>query len=122
MALVIRPTIVGDFEAFKAEAPPYRVKAWTAELDGEIIGIGGLAFPPRLPPIAFTEIGDAARKHPVALHKTGKRFMAEVKAMGIPKIVATTDASNETARRWLERLGFVEAGEADGKRVHTWAS
>jgi RimJ/RimL family protein N-acetyltransferase len=120
MSVTVRPATAADFEAFCADRPPFRVLAWTAEHDGRIIGIGGLTFPPGSVPFVFTEFGDEARALPVALHKTGLRFMQAAKAMGMKRVRATTEADFEAGARWLERLGFVEVAMTDNQKVFEW--
>lgn len=123
MSVTIRPATADDYEKQCGTVPPARVRAWAAEVDGKLIGIGGICLPPGLPPVAFVDISEEARNYPVALHKTGLRFMEQVKRWGIPRVVATTDAGNETQDRWIRRLGFTSDGtETDGKKVHTWSA
>lgn len=123
MSVTIRPATADDYLQQCGETPPARVRAWAAEVDGKLIGVGGVCLPPGLPPVAFVDIAEEARRYPVALHKTGLRFMAQVRHWGITRVVATTEVGNETQERWLQRLGFTSDGaEADGKKVHTWSA
>jgi RimJ/RimL family protein N-acetyltransferase len=43
--------------------------------------------------------------------------MTMIRALGLQEVVATADADNATALRWLRRLGFVESDrqEIEGK-------
>jgi len=104
----IRPTIRADCEAFYGKALPYRIKAYTGLIDGEVVAIGGIGFPPEGPAIGFADLKDIARQWPYAveLHRFARRVIAEAKAAGVPRIVAKADTSIEAAARWLERLGF----------------
>ena len=104
----IRPTTKADCEAFYGKALPYRIKAYTGVIDGEVVAIGGLGFPPDGPAIGFADLKDIARQWPYAveLHRFARRVIAEAKAAGVPRIVAKADTSIEAAARWLERLGF----------------
>jgi len=104
----IRPTTRADCEAFYGKALPYRIKAYSGLIDGEVVAIGGLGFPPEGPAIGFADLKDIARQWPYAveLHRFARRVIAEAKAAGVPRIVAKADTSIEAAARWLERLGF----------------
>ena len=104
----IRPTTRADCEAFYGKALPYRIKAYTGLIDGEVVAIGGLGFPPEGPAIGFADLKDIARQWPYAveLHRFARRVIAEAKAAGVPRIVAKADTSIEAAARWLRRLGF----------------
>ena len=101
--------------------PQYRCRAYVVKKDGRKIGIGGLAFPPNLPPFLWSEISDELRAMPVTLHKTGLRYIAEATRLGVKVMYATTDEGFEAGNRWLTHLGFEETGEAkDGKKVYIW--
>lgn len=122
MSVTVRPATGADFEAFDRPLPPFRVRAWAAEIDGRVIGLGGLGFPPGGPPLAWVDIDEEARGYPVALHKTGRAFMAYVRELGIPRVVATCDPQSEAANRWLRRLGFTDTGLlADDRKVYAWS-
>lgn len=103
----IRPTTLADCEAFYGRELPYRIKAYTGLIDGEVVCIGGLGFP-HDGTIAFADMKEAVRQWPYAveLHRFARRVIAEAKAAGVNRIVARADASIEAAGRWLKRLGF----------------
>ena len=101
--------------------PPYRARAIVVKKDGRVIGIGGLGFPPHMPPVLWSDISDELRALPVTLHRTGLRFIDEARAQGVRVMYATTDAEFEAAERWIRRLGFEHTGEVqDGKKVWVW--
>ena len=101
--------------------PPYRCRAYAVKKDGRVVGIGGLGFPQGGPVWMWAEITDELRAHPVALHKVGKRVVADAEAMGIRRMYATTAMGFDAAERWIKRLGFTEAAETvEGKKVHVW--
>lgn len=123
MSVTIRPATADDYLAQCGEEPPARVRAWAAEVDGRLIGVGGVCLPPGLPPVAFVDISEEARRYPVALHKTGLRFMSQVKHWGLKTVIATCDDESETANRWLVRLGFIDTGNvSDGRRIYKWST
>lgn len=116
MGLEIGPATRQDFLDYAGALPPYRVKAWSARLDGRVIGIGGILFLPDGGRYAFVDISDEARKYPKALHQTGLRFMREVRDSNMGTVVATTTTGVPRANEWLERLGFV-GHDVGGMRV-----
>ena len=130
MRVLLRPSLPSDFAALNLPLPVCRVRARTAVLgpfddgSGRILGIGGIAFPKEGLPIAFVEQVPDAKHYPVAFHKAGLAAMAMVRELGLPRVAATTDVTNDAGRRWLERLGFVRA-EAKyqtiaGKLIYLW--
>jgi hypothetical protein len=108
MALEVRPTRIEDFLALAGRAPPVRVKAYTAVDDGAVVALGGVAFCGNGVFRAFFEVRDeeTRRRYPVALFKTALRVLAEVKAMGVPQVVACPQDGVDAAERFLLRLGF----------------
>lgn len=109
-----------DFVEFD-QPTPYRVLALTGRNeDGKIIGIGGIAFLPDGQRLAFADLTDEARAHPVALHKTALRILEVAKQRGMRRIIATADlCASPAAQRWLKRLGFVEH-DYRGTPVYIW--
>lgn len=107
MSVKVAPATVQDFETF-GRLPPYRVRAFAGrDGNGDLIGLGGIAFPENGIAFAWTELTEAARKNPVALHKTALRTLEMARKLGVRRLVATTDVSVTPAgERWLSRLGF----------------
>lgn len=98
---------------------PYRARAYTGLVDGEIKGIGGIAYLPDGTALAFLHLAEGAQRHAVTLHKTAKRLLAEAVRRGTRKIIAQADPHEPTAERWLTRLGFKPV-TIDGERVWIW--
>ena len=131
--VILRPTILSDLPYAIGEPLPYRIRAITATVDDRVIGLGGVAFPPHGPAIAFAELvprpaeprcsatsgySDSrgasesipeAKRYPVAFHRAGLMTMAMIRASGIAQVVATAEADDARAVRWLSRLGFEPA-------------
>jgi hypothetical protein len=107
--VILRPSIPSDFTALNLPLPVCRVRARTAVLGDRILGIGGVAFPNDGLPMAFVEQAADAKRYPVAFHKAGLAAMAMIRELGLPRVAATTNVTNDAGRRWLERLGFVRA-------------
>jgi GNAT superfamily N-acetyltransferase len=115
----LRPAVSADFDQFVHEPLPYRVRAFTAVRDGEILGIGGLAFLPNEAVAAFLLIKNDARRYRVALHKAGLFTMQEARRLGICRVVALAQDGIEAAAPWLLRLGFHPI-TVDGQTVYAW--
>jgi len=138
--VTLRPTILADLPHVIGEPLPYRIRAITALIDDRIIGMGGIAFPPYGPAIAFVQLvpssaedalgegehGAAsipeARRYPVAFHRAGLMAMEMIRASGVSRVVATADAGSDAAVRWLKRLGFrpAEGQRIAGKVLFVW--
>ena len=138
----LRPTLVDDLPHVIGEPLPCRIRAITAVLDDRVIGIGGIAFPPRGPAIAFVQFAPSrsvrhdahgandqttagspeARRYPVSLHRAGLMAMAMIRTSEAKQVVATADADSAVAVRWLKRLGFkpTDAQPIDGKLLFFW--
>lgn len=87
-----------------------RLWGYAAEIDGEVVAFGGLAFMPEYA-VAFVQGHEHIPKFPLAFHKAVKRGLQEAKDRGITRIIATADENVPAAERWLERLGFVRRDE-----------
>jgi hypothetical protein len=104
-----------------AEPLPYRTRGIAGELDGELIGVGGLALLPSGVWGAYVHLKPEARNYPVALHKAAKLTLGQAKLYGISRVVAYAEEGIEPAKRWLARLGF-EPQTIDGHEVYIWHS
>jgi RimJ/RimL family protein N-acetyltransferase len=129
--ITLRPTIPADLPHVIGEPLPCRIRAVTALADDRVIGLGGIAFPPHGPAIAFVQLAPPpedgagvpeARRYPVAFHRAGLAAMAMMRASGVAQVVATADAGNAAAVRWLKRLGFEETERQDiaGRLLFVW--
>ncbi len=118
----LRPTLPDDLPHIIGESLPCRIRAVTVLVDGRIIGMGGLAFPPAGPAIAFVQRTNEARRYPVTIHRAGLMAMRMMRECGVAQVIATADAASETAIRWLHRLGFKPAASQhiDGKCLFVW--
>lgn len=115
----MRPATRSDFDAVIAESLPYRVRAFAAERDGEVLGVGGLAFMPDGTVAAFVHAAPGAHRFKVAFHKAGLMAMAEARRLGLRRVVATAETQHPRATQWLARLGF-EPEDVDGLTVWVW--
>jgi RimJ/RimL family protein N-acetyltransferase len=115
----IRYAVKSDFETLMEDPLPWRVRAFAAVLDDELLGVGGLAFMPDGTVAAFVRMDEKARRYKVAIHKAGLRTMQEAKRLGIRRVVALAEDGIEPARRWLQRLGFNKM-IVDDQEVWVW--
>jgi hypothetical protein len=103
----LRPAIASDLPEIIGEPLPYRIRAITVLADDRVIGMGGIAFAPHGPVIAFVQQTADAKNYPVAFHRAGLLAMRMIRDAGIMHVIATTDRNSPTAIRWIRRLGFV---------------
>jgi hypothetical protein len=118
----LRPTIASDLPEIIGEPLPFRIRAITVLADDRIIGIGGIAFPPDGPVIAFVQQTQDAKNYPVAFHRAGLLAMRMIRGAGIMQVIATTNRNSPAAIRWIERLGFVRScvQPIDDKLLFEW--
>jgi hypothetical protein len=119
MKFELTPTTQADLDATEGEPLEFRVRAVTAKLGDQIIGVGGLGFPKNGQVVIWARLTDEIRKRPVQLHKTALAALADAKARGIRQIVALADPTVPASERWLERLGFDPEMHL-GKKVYVW--
>lgn len=123
--VIIRPTVASDLRHVIDEPLSYRIRTLTAVLqDGEdetILGVGGIAYLPNGVE-AFVQAAPNAHDYPVAFHRAGLMAMKMIAESGLHEVAASCDADNETAARWLTRLGFVPSDRQPlpGKLVFFW--
>lgn len=119
--VVVTPTTPADVDQFCKDKLPFRIRAVTGRVNGEIKGIGGVTTLPDGTLVAFLEASeDDCKRYPVALHRAARRFLADMEARGIHRIVARLDSTRDAAGRWLERLGFKPTSVVDGETYYTW--
>jgi len=114
-----RPTVTADIAKLIDQPLPHRIRAITATLDGEVIGIGGIGYRPDSTVIAFAHMSEKLRKYPAAVHRAGRLGMALIRASGVPMVVAEAQEGNPAAERWLLRFGFRPA-EISGRKAYVW--
>lgn len=117
--VVLRYATAADIARMTDEPLPCRIRAFAAELDGELLGIGGLAYLPTGVVGAWLQMHEGSRRYAVALHRAGLRVLDEARRLGIRRLVAMAEPGVEPAERWLRRLGFEET-IVDGKQVFVW--
>lgn len=110
---VVRPATADDIARFYDKPPGRSVRAWVAEFDGQVIGLGGLFYGPRSVCL-FSEMTPELRRHKrfivdaaVALVALGKRVNATVIA----------DPRIDGSERFLTWLGLVPLMETEHGKV-----
>lgn len=114
----LTPTTQADIDQTEGGPIEHRIRAVTARLGDNIIGVGGLGFK-QGQVVIFAQLTDAIRKYPVQLHKTALAVLADARARGIRQIVTVADPAVPASERWLERLGFVPETIL-GEKVFVW--
>ena len=103
--LIIRPATAADIEAFSTMTDTPSIRGYVGEIDGRIIGMGGLAFA-RGWWFAFCNLTEEARAHKMAIMRTAKRILAEARRDGIRFVYVERDPQEPRADVWLASLGF----------------
>lgn len=106
-----RPATVDDLKYFM-ETVPCTARAWAAEQDGTIYGVGGVYYQ-HGHVIAFTNMRDDMPKRDII---RAARFLTR-KFKDIAAPVYAIPACRETARRTLEHFGFVPI---EGSDYYIW--
>ena len=102
---ILRRATREDIEKFSPLPNKPTILAWVGELDGEIIGIGGLAYS-KGRWFAFCDLKEEARKHKMTIARAARKTMNEARNLGIRFVYADMDKNEPMARKWFERLGF----------------
>lgn len=116
MKPTVRRATVDDFLSFYSRPSDATVVGYVGEIDGEIIGIGGLALSAGRAMAFFDGKQDMA-EFKVTLHKTALRVLDDARALGFRRVYAARSEKYPRAERWLTRLGFQPV---DGEAVFVW--
>lgn len=123
--LVVRRATAADLRAYYGGDAPATVKAFAAILDGEVVGVAGIAFGglSKARPVAeaFSEFKPALRPHlrSMAVLRAVKAVQAMI-ARTRPAPVAIADARHPNSERLLQRLGAVRIGACEQGEVYQW--
>ncbi|MFK7942613.1 MAG: hypothetical protein AB8B85_06850, partial [Paracoccaceae bacterium] len=99
-------------------APPVSMRAWVADLDGEVIGMAGHYMHGEFV-MVFSTMTEKMREFPITIMRASRDFMASFRRTGLPAIcVASPDEENSCA--FLERLGWSHIGTGDLGEVYRW--
>lgn len=123
MLVTTQTPIIRHFEAADVEkilnrdggqVPPQTIleqaalgPAWTAVLDGQPLGCGGLVLPWPGVGIAWMVLSDEMLTHPLWLTRTVKRFLVDMTRIHhLHRVEAVALEESLTNQRWIEALGF----------------
>lgn len=99
---------MADAIAYYGEAPKQSFRGYAAELDGEIIALGGVYYQDGLP-IAFTEMKPKMRMHRKAIAKGCRMIVRLLDDIG-GSVYAIACNAEPTAPYLLAKLGFKPTG------------
>ncbi len=117
--VALRPTVASDLPHVIGEPLPFRIRAITAHIGDQVLGVGGLGYLPNGVVGAFVAMNAEGRRYPAAIHRAGLAAMRMIRQSGERRVVAIADEFVPGAARWLERLGF-EAVTIDGLTAYVW--
>lgn len=105
----LRPATPGDIEAFYGGAPHPEMRAYVAELEGRVIGIGG-TYRHDGRDVAFSDLKPEMKRYRRAIVEGARLFQREFGAC-----IALADPQEPGAERLLTRLGFQPYDAIGGK-------
>jgi hypothetical protein len=111
----IRYAIRGDIASWY-EKVPGTMRAIVLEIDGEIMGLGGV-MRRNNQLMAFMEMKDNAPKFPVSVVRAAHKAIKEIISSYNVPVYAAVDEEWKTAPRFLEYCGFIDSGIADNIKV-----
>lgn len=120
--LIVRPATHADVAELSerihgvAERLVYTSFAYAGEIDGKVVGFGGLSYV-NGDVVAFADLMDVVREHPVTLHRIALKVLEEAARRGHRAVYASADKLTPAAARWLVRLGFVKQ---EDRNLYKW--
>jgi hypothetical protein len=115
---VLRPATAADIAAFYPGGFPHTMRAWAIEIDGETVGLGGIAYRPApMGAYLFSDIKPVLRKHPRAMVRAARAFLAE---HGDAPVLAFADPNLPGSARFLAFLGFRFFAHGPGADAYQW--
>lgn len=109
-SVLIRQATARDARAFYGRDPIYSFRGYAAELNGDIVGLGGVYFEDGKP-VVFSEIRDAMRPHKKAIAKATRMLMRMLDDLG-RSAYAFACPEEPTSGCLLAKLGFKPTGMA----------
>lgn len=105
---IIRDATAADMRAMFPDHPVLTFKGLVVELDGEVIGIGGVCYQ-QGHPVAFSDLRDALRNHKKTLAKACRMLVNLFDKIG-GRVYAVACPTEPTAPYLLAKLGFAPTG------------
>jgi hypothetical protein len=103
--LIIRAATKQDIESYAGRPSAQTIRAVVGELDGRIIGIGGM-YLQKGRWYGFADIPDECRKYKVSIIRASIRFLADARRSGVRIVYAVRDEGEAGSLKWLTSLGF----------------
>jgi N-acetylglutamate synthase-like GNAT family acetyltransferase len=101
----IRPMSPEDLRQWWGDVEITRtVRGFTAEKDGQVLGVAGLMYMPSAI-IAFAEMGEDCQKYPMTIMRIA-RLMRELMRGRIAPVFAVADTNWPNSEAFLEHVGF----------------
>lgn len=121
----VRPATAADVRAYYEGEAPATLRAWVAVLDGEVVGIAGIAYGglsrSRPAPEAFSEFKPALAPHlGSAAVRRGIRRVVKMIRQTRPRPIAIASPDHPGAPALLKRLGAVRIGTCEQGDVYQW--
>jgi hypothetical protein len=116
----LSPTTQSDIDAMTVVPLGHRIRAETARVGDEIVGVAGFSHLPDGSLCAFAFLTDAARKRKIQLHKQALRGISDARARGAKRIIALASPDIPGAAKWLDRLGFSPVLAGD-QTIYVWS-
>lgn len=113
--MTIRWGTAADVEAFCGAVLPATGRVRVAELGGEVVGmvgwyrLGEMAF-------VFSKVTPVMKRFPRVILREARAMLASLRMPA----VCEADPDEAGAPRLLTRLGWVKAGETQGREVFAW--
>lgn len=108
-----------DLRDWYGEVPAYTIRAWVLEVDGKVLGVGGLAYLKGRPNHLFTEWKPELKRWPLAMVKAMRRGLSHLH--GVPAL-ARIHPDEPGAERISQMMGLTRAGEDKEGIIYRWHS
>jgi len=117
--LVLRHATRADIAAYSDMADKPTIKAMVGDLDGRLLGIGGMAFIDGRW-FAFCDVTEEGRAYKRAIIKAALDVMRDAARDGVKYIYADPDPKEPGAIPWMERFGF--RPDPRSSRLYRWSA
>jgi len=107
-SVTFRHATTADAKAYYGISAPFSFRGYVAELEGELVGIGGIYYQAGVP-VAFSEMRPAMRAHRKAIAKACRMLTQFFNQLGGP-VYAVACPTEPTAPYLLAKLGFKPTG------------
>lgn len=95
---------------------PATIQAYVAEMDGKVVGIGGIAYVPGKP-VLFSKMKDELRPYKKFILQSARELAAKAKAVGA---VAIANPKESLSCKLLHRIGMTWADTTPDGEAYTW--